>query len=99
MVMENIQISLLEKQWKDKLTQFLLFSGCIAAIYSNTMSDYCISHINIFQKFLQIMLAKHKEEKWKNSETTMKQKKMIYSTVIWFFSKHDKIKAYIHQAL
>ena len=100
MVMENIQTSLLEKQWKDKLTQFLLFSRCIAAIYSNTMSEYCISDINIFQKFLQIMLTKHKEEKWNNSETTMKQKKkIIYSIVIWFFSKHDKIKACIHQTL
>ena len=36
------------------------------------------------------------KEQWDNNET---KKKMIYSTVIWFFSKHDKIKAYIHQAL
>ena len=87
MVMENIQTSLLEKQWKDKLTQFLLFSRCIAAIYSNTMSEYCISDINIFQKFLQIMLTKHKEGKWNNSETTMKQKKknyLLHSHLIFF---------------
>lgn len=47
----------------------------MAAIYINIMSEYCISDINIFQKFLQIILAKHKEEKGNNSETTMKQEK------------------------
>ena len=63
------------------------------------MREYCISDINIFQKFLQIMLAKHKEEKWNNSETTMKQEKWFTPQSFDFFSKHDKIKAYIHQTL
>ena len=86
MVMENIQTSLVEKQWEDKLTKLLLFSRCMATIYINIMSEYFISDINIFQKFLQIMLAKHKEEKWSNSETTMKQEKndLCRSHLIFF---------------
>lgn len=54
---------------KRQTDKTLLFSRCMAAIYINIMSEYCISDINIFQKFLQIMLAKHKERK----ETTVRQ--------------------------